>query len=727
MTSNRKPRVRTARPLSVLTAIAAALAALPAQQALAQTAQTSQEEAATLSTVTVQEKAQTPTAPYAGGQVTSGGRMGFLGERDVMETPFSVISYTEQFIEDQQATDITAVIARTDPTVFTSGIAGESNEGYSIRGFSSSINDVTLNGLAGMAPYYRSSPEMFERIEVQKGPSAMLGGMLPKGSVGGSVNLVTKRAGDEPLTRLTTNYSTRSQFGGHIDLGRRFGEDKQFGVRFNGVYRDGETAVHDQDRKATMASLGLDWRSSRVRLSADIYRSNDHGNGLTRGLGLATGLTIPTPPRPTVTWNPNWAFFDTVDKGVMARGEFDINDQLTAYVAAGISKTAFQSNMGTGTIINPAGDFTINFSGVNDEVERKSAEAGIKGRLRTGGIGHQFALNVTHYSEDYLLRGFRNSLGPAGWTTNIYNPVWGSNPGTSYNALTKTETGMTSFGVADTLSFAQDRLQLTLGARHQRASTESHLASTGALSGTPYSKSATTPAAALLFKATDKLSVYGNLIAGLSQGSIAPSTAANAGDVFPPYKSKQKEVGLKLDLGTFAHTVSVFEIKRPSSYTDPATNIFSFGGEQRNRGVEWGFFGSPLRGVRLMGGIAYTEAKVTKAAVAASEGKLATGAPKWQGKLGAEWDVPAAPGLTLTANASAASKRYFNAANTLWVPGGTTYGLGARYATKAVGYPLTLRASVTNVANKAYWSQANFGGLALGAPRTLALSASVNF
>ena len=61
------------------------------------------------------------------------------------------------------------------------------------------------------------------------------------------------------------------------------------------------------------------------------------------------------------------------------------------------------------------------------------------------------------------------------------------------------------------------------------------------------------------------------------------------------------------------------------------------------------------------------------------------------------------------------------------MPGGTTFDLGARYATKAAGYPLTLRASVTNVANKAYWSQANFGGLGLGAPRTLALSASVNF
>lgn len=103
--------------------------------------------------------------------------MGFLGDKDFMETPFSTITYTEQFIADQQAQDIQSVISKTDPTVFTSGIAGEALESYSIRGFSSDVGDVTVNGLSGMAGYYRSSPEMFERVEVLKGPSALLNGM----------------------------------------------------------------------------------------------------------------------------------------------------------------------------------------------------------------------------------------------------------------------------------------------------------------------------------------------------------------------------------------------------------------------------------------------------------------------------------------------------------------------------------------------------------------------
>ncbi|KAB0588804.1 TonB-dependent receptor [Comamonas kerstersii] len=683
-------------------------------------------EVATLPAVTVTGEATMPT--YSGGQVATGGRMGFLGDKDFMETPFSTITYTDKYIADQQAKDIQEVISKTDPTVFTSGIAGEALESYSIRGLPSDVGDVTVNGLAGMAGYYRSSPEMFERVEVLKGPSALLNGMPPKGSAGGAVNLVTKRAGDEPLTRLTGTYMSDSHFGGHIDLGRRFGENKQFGIRFNGVYRDGDTALNDQKKKVSQAALGLDWRGDRVRVSADLYQSTERGDGLTRGITLAPGLPVPNPPKPEVSWNPPWTFFDLTEKGAMLRGEFDLTDQLTAYAAAGTSKSEIDTIMGVPQVFNQAGDFRINYSGVSDRMERKSAEVGIKGKARTGSVGHQFALNATYYNEDYLLRGFRNVL-PQDWVTNIYNPVWGPEAERPSNipALTKTDTRLTSFGVADTLSFAEDRVQLTLGVRRQQVVNDSFNGTTGARMGQRYKESATTPAAAILVKATDQISVYANYIEGLSQGAIAPNTAENAGEVFAPYKTKQKEVGIKFDLGEFAHTVSLYEIKRPSSYTDPVTNVFSFGGEQRNRGVEWGFFGSPMNGVRLMGGIAYSDAEVMKAAVAANEGKQATGLPKWQAKLGTEWDVPTMQGLTLTANATWADKQYLSADNSLSIPGRTVFDVGARYATKVSGRPLTLRASVTNLTNKAYWAKPHYTSLALGAPRTFYLSATMDF
>ncbi len=719
-------RVAHANPGFPLNALAAALfgLALAAPAAWAQDA--AEAGVKTLPAVTVTGQAEEPAAPYAGGQVTYGGRAGFLGEKDSMETPFSVISYTEKYIEDLQAQDITDVIARTDPSVFSNGVTGAWSENYSIRGFASSTTDMSLGGLFGMAPYYRTTPEMFERIEVLKGPSALLNGMPPGGSVGGTVNLVPKRAGAEPLTRLTATYMSDSQFGGHIDLGRRFGENQQFGMRFNGVYRDGQGAVDDQKKKAQLASLGLDWRGERARISADLYDSNERVDGVTRGINLAPGIGVPKPPKPETLLNPDWAYAKNHDKGAMIRGEFDVSDNLMAYAAIGTSRSEYTYNGAmSAQVYNAAGDYRTSMGQLNIHMKKTSGEAGLRGKLQTGPIRHQWVLNATYYSDTERDYG-RRSVPGADWVTNIYHPVWGPAPDTSWPAILHSETRLVSYGLADTLSFADDRVQLTLGARRQEVRTDSFNATTGALTNR-YDASATTPAAAILIKATDNVSVYANYIEGLSKGQTAPATAANAGQVFPPYKTKQKEIGLKVDLGDFTHTLALFEINRPSSYTDPVTNVFSFGGEQRNQGVEWGFFGEPMRGVRLMGGVAYIDPKVTKSAIAANEGRQATGVPKLQGKLGVEWDVPAVHGLTLTANATAMSKQYISADNSLSVAGRTTFDVGARYATKVADRPVTLRAGVTNLTNKAYWGMPQLSSLALGAPRTFMLSASMDF
>ncbi|WP_373981578.1 TonB-dependent receptor [Achromobacter sp. JD417] len=683
----------------------------------------------TLPTVTVTGQAEAqeaPSTPYAGGQVTYGGRVGFLGDKDFMDTPFSVINYTEKYIEDLQAKDITDVIARTDPSVFSNGVSGAWSENYSIRGFTSATTDMTFNGLAGMAPYYRTSPEMFERIEVLKGPSALLNGMPPGGSVGGTVNLVPKRAGADPLTRLTATYMSDAQFGGHLDMGRRFGENQQFGIRFNGMYRNGDGPVDDQKKRAQLASLGLDWRGERVRISADLYDTDERIDGVTRGINLAPGIGVPKPPKPETLLNPDWAYVKNQDRGAMIRGEFDVTDELMAYGAVGTSRSEYTySGAMSAQVFNNAGDFRTSMGQLNMEVEKTSGDAGLRGKLQTGAIKHQWVLNATYYSDDQHDYG-RRSVPGADWVTNIYHPVWGAEPAGVFPPIMHSKTRMISYGLADTLSFAEDRVQLTLGARRQEVRTDSFSVVTGARTSR-YDAHATTPAAALLVKATGNISVYANYIEGLSKGQAAPATAANAGELFAPFKTKQKEIGLKIDLGDFTHTLALFEINRPSSYTDPVTNVFSFGGEQRNQGVEWGFFGEPMRGMRFIGGVAYIDPKVTKAAVAANEGKQATGIPRLQGKLGVEWDVPVVQGLTLTANATSVSKQYISADNSLSVGGRTTYDVGARYATRVADRPVVLRAAINNLTNKAYWGMPQLSSLALGAPRTFMLSASMAF
>ncbi len=187
-------------------------------------------------------------APYAGGQVATGSQLGLLGNRDVMDTPFNQTSYTAKKAQDQQAKTIRDVLI-DDPSVrsfYPDGSTGI--DAMYIRGFSV-LDPPMLGGLQGMAPYLSVMPEFAERVEVLKGPSAMLFGMPPGGSVGGTINLVAKRAGPDPLTQFTASYNSTAQFGGHVDIGRRVGPDKEVGVRLNGVYRAGQTGRGVEQRQ----------------------------------------------------------------------------------------------------------------------------------------------------------------------------------------------------------------------------------------------------------------------------------------------------------------------------------------------------------------------------------------------------------------------------------------------------------------------------------------------
>lgn len=679
----------------------------------------------TLPVVKVQAPVVATSPAYAGGQIATGSRVGMLGNRDFTETPFSTISYTDSYVADRQAKDITSVIAATDPSVFSNGVTGTWSENYAIRGFSTSTGDAMLGGLYGMAPYYRTSPEMFERIEVFKGPSALLNGMPPGGSVGGTVNLVPKRAAAEPLTRLSASYTPSQQWGSHLDVGRRFGEAQQLGVRFNAALRDGEGAVKGQAAGLKLAALGLDWQGDAARVFLDLYNAEDRVDGPVRGINLAPGLGVPAAPAPDTLLNPPWAAVENHDKGMMLRGELDLGRHTRAYAAVGISKTRYQYNGATSAqLLDTAGTLRTTIGQLQFELDKKSAEAGVQTRLKTGVVSHQLTLNTTyyeHHQDDYG----RRSVPGADWLTNLYRPTWGAAAGFVAPPIARSALRLRSIGLADTLSMADDRIQLTLGVRRQQVISDSFNVSTGALSNR-YDASATTPGMALLVKVSDQVSLYANRIEGLGQGAKAPLTAANAGEVFAPYKTRQSEAGLKYDHGSFAHTLSVYRIERPSSYTDPVSNVFSFGGEQRNQGVEWNLFGQPLHSMRVMGGLAYVNPKLTRTAGGVNQGKQATGVAKHQAKLGVEYDLDAVAGLTIGANATAVSRQYISADNSLYVGGRTLFDLSTRYVTKLDGKPLTLRAAVNNVTNKAYWGMPQLSSLALGAPRTFSFSASLD-
>lgn len=95
--------------------------------------------------------------------------------------------------------------------------------------------------------------------------------------------------------------------------------------------------------------------------------------------------------------------------------------------------------------------------------------------------------------------------------------------------------------------------------------------------------------------------------------------------------------------------------------------------------------------------------------------------------MGVEWDAAFLPGFTLTGRMTHTGKAYVSADNVQSVPGWTKFDLGARYATSIADKDVVFRADIGNLFAKNYWEANPTGYLISGEPRTLRLSASVDF
>ena len=664
--------------------------------------------------------------PYAGGQVARGGRVGILGNKDVLETPFSQTSYTAEHIKDTQALRLGDVLD-SSPSIQRVGGRFYSNDGYFIRGFSVFGQDISYDGLYGLSNVRQNAIEGIERVELLKGPSALLNGVPPNGAIGGNVNLVPKRALDTPITQATLSYLSDSTFGGHVDLGRRFGEGNAFGVRVNLAHRAGNTPYDYNKEKASLASIALDYRGDKLRLYANLNYEYQHMDAPIFSNWRPANASVPVPRAPDARTNPSppWTFTETERSYHVVRAEYDLSEHWTASLAHGWNDVNETQLVAYGrTLINAAGDVTEPTANrfIPTQRDNSATDFKLSGHLQTGAVSHQVALGVYRsvQDSDYTLK----LVGGKGSISNIYNLTY-NYPLPSFVGVagTRSRTRAVQDGtaVSDILGFFDDRLQLTVGARHQSLRSEDLLTGT-----TSYDKSATTPAVAVLGRVTDRLSVYANYIEGLTQAPTPPATAANFQQIFSPAKSKQKEVGVKFEADRLMTTVSLFEITQPSGTTAPSTNVFSLNGEQRNRGIEIEAYGELVRGLRLLGGVTYLDPKLIKTQNGSNDGKLAPNVSQRAASLGAEWDIPGVNGLTATGRVVHNSSRYLDAANTWEMPGWTRIDIGARYSTRLGGNAVTYRGGITNLLDKNYWESAN-SGLVLGPPRMFSLSATVDF
>ena len=727
------------RPFLIgLLASASGMTLLAASPASAQqVAGMQQEEPTTLSDIVVTGSQVSLPSTYAGGQVATGGRVGVFGALDMMDTPFSSNSFTEELVRNQQSRSVADVL-QNDPAVRVSKGFGNFQELYVIRGFPVFSDDMTYSGLYGVLPRQFVAAELLERVEVFRGATAFLNGAAPGGSgVGGAVNLVPKRARNTPLTRLTAGWEGGDEIYAAADVSRRFGRDDAWGLRLNLASRAGEGAVDDESREMTVLGLGLDRRGDRARFSADLGWQ-DNRIDAPRPQVTPVGA-IPTPPSADRNFAQPWTYTDETQLFGAVRGEFDVTDTITVWAALG-GRDGKERNSLANPTAQPDGSLSSTRfdNGRRDQVF--SADVGVRADFDTGPVGHRLVASAAQVqsreSNSYAFSDF------SGFAGDLYDPFdVAAPPPTALTAGSLTDPTVigrvktTSFAVADMLSFLDGRVIATVGARYQEIDTRSYDYNTTIRTG-GYASDAVTPVFALVYKPHDTVSLYANYSEALLPGKIAPGVinsipVANVGEVLEPFRAEQAEVGVKYDGGSFGGALSAFRTSLPSEFFDPSSRLYSAGGEQRNQGVELTVFGEPVEGLRLLGGATWLDAEIVRALDATLNGKSPIGVPEFQANANIEWDVQALSGLTLEGRVVYTGAQPASADNAVELEAWTRFDAGVRYAFEAGGQPVTLRARVENLADEDHWvAVGGYPGsnyLTLGAPRTLRLSISTEF
>lgn len=168
---------------------------------------------------------------------------GTKSDVDWLDVPQSVSVVTSTEIKDRGAERLVDAL---------NGVAGVNNtlgEGsrdqFVIRGFDG-LNDVYRDGMRDDASLqsYRSLVNV-ERIEIVKGA---VGALYGRGSAGGLINLVSKRALGENFTRLSGKIGSNSTYIGQIDSSVQITE--AVNARLNAEYREADSftnTVNSQD------------------------------------------------------------------------------------------------------------------------------------------------------------------------------------------------------------------------------------------------------------------------------------------------------------------------------------------------------------------------------------------------------------------------------------------------------------------------------------------------
>ena len=704
--------------------------------------------------------------------------LGVLGKANAFTAPITVVNYDEQALNNTEARTLVDAVAKKDASVWQFG--GESNTltGLYFRGYQLDARQFSVNGLAGMYGTQGTASVQVGSAQLIKGASTAVNGMDPEGAVSGSVNIETKKAADEGNRKIGLGWFSNNRAQGTFDLGQRFGENKEFGVRANGKLRHGDTPRHGYSEDNKEFALNADYHGEKLRVAFDsIYakRKTNGGRARIQDIQNANGRLFDAPEGKT-NLLPAWNWQNTVGQTNMLTFEWDAfeNAQITGGI--GYNKARYY-----GTLISPTVCYTTNRRGVvsssqtetcNSALQYASGPARLtdqyfrtlsmnlsaRGEFETGPVTHNWSTAF-----DRVIRQRATVRGSAAGSSSAlidangnigaqlasfkpdYPTAWENAANLDANIK------VNSLALSDTLGFADNKYRLTLGGRFQAVEY------TNKKEGKSGDSKRFSPMLMAAWVPQPDLVVYGNYMEDLEPADIKTDDSGET-TMSKPRVSRQFEVGVRKNWGNFVTTLNAFQIKRPGYWRgqtttktiNGVTTTLTYGnnsdfarsgaaagdeqGMERSRGIEFNTYANLLNNtLRPTLGLMYLQSTVKN--YPNSRDMLVSGVqvanPRVIAKAGVEWDTPFAKGLTLNGGVQYFGKSYQDTQKQYAFPSYTLVDVGARYKTKLGKNTLTVSSAVENLFNKNYWQvqrgQYDRSFAVVGMPRTYWLKAELDF
>jgi iron complex outermembrane receptor protein len=637
-------------------------------------------------------------------------QVGVLGDRPLLDTPFSIKSFSRELIESQGSRTLYEAV-RSDASVKNLLNAGGYSTNLTIRGFE--IFDSSWDGSpGGFALGYQDFPlPLVDAVEITKGPaSVLLGTYSPSSSVVGSVNYVPKRApASGSIRRVSFGVQTGGAVSAAADLGGRFGADEAWGYRVNVFTQQGGLALDNFEIDETGALVSGEWRlSPRARLIAELGAIRSNKPGYTDIYGLDAGVDIPAPPRGSVNVSMPWADWNADRKMVLLRHEWQFAGDWKLSVAGTASRHDFDYiSAGFPLVTNAAGDATLIVSDASPFYNKGSTlNATLAGKAFTGALTHELIVAASRDRREDNFTALCDYGGP--YATNIYRPVYVPKPdcvrvaAPAFVNFKYTDYTVENLRAIDTITLGRASVMLGAG----RISIDERGLSFSSGRPQSYQESKTTPLAAALFKPQPEMTAYVSYGEGFRQGGTAPPTANNAFETLPPRESRQTEAGFKWEPGAVQLAAALFRVQDALEFTN-AANVYVQDGRQTHRGFELSVSGAAARGLDLVASLMLLRPRIENGDPTVS-GNQPTGVPRTSVSVYANYRLPFAPALS--AGAQHKSAQFFDLANTRRIDGYTVFDAGLSLDLKPLAdLPGIVWLNVDNVSDKAYWSSVSYG------------------